>query len=226
MGYRHKVVRVTLQGQMLGGAEEWQTGFYVGQMSADATEPTQAWVDAVRDAWATIWTTAARGISDAYTFNQVKAAVLGTDGKYDPAIAPVISYPNTALVGGSTGNPLPPQCSLVATLVAGSGKGLAGKGRMYIPGVRIGVDGGGKLSESYTSGMATALAGFFNTINSAGGAPGRVINASEGTRVLVVPNPKNLLVNGVRVGNVYDTQRRRRNALDEQYQHAVVTDPA
>lgn len=226
MGIRHKAVRVTLSGTMLGGAEEWQTGFYVGQQSADATEPTQAWLDAVRTAWTTFWALDMNGFHSGYTFTQAKAALLGTDGKYDAGLDPVVSFPASPVAGGSTGNPFPPQCALVATLIAGSGKGLAGKGRMYLPGVKHSIDGGGHIADADAQRMATNLAAFFNTVNSTAGAPGRVINVSEGTRSIVVPNPKNLLVNGVRVGNVYDTQRRRRNALAETYKSAVVTDPA
>ena len=226
MGYRHKVVRVTLQGTMLGGGEEWQTGFYMGQQSADATMPTQAWLDTVRDKWTAIFTLAANGFGSAYSFTQVKAALLGTDGKYDGGGEPMVSYPATAVNGGSAGLPLPPQCALVATLVAGSGKGLAGKGRMYLPGIKYAVDGSGHIGTADAQRTATYLSTFFNEINALAGAPGRVINASEGRNNPLVTTSQNLLVNGVRVGNVYDTQRRRRNSLAEVYSTAVVTDPA
>lgn len=218
-----KVVHVTLSGQMLGGAEEWQTGFYMGSAEADAPVPTQAFADAVRDAWIIPFTTFGLGFSSAYSFTGVKCARLAKDGRYDGSDV-VESFPATAINGGSSGNPLPPQIALVATLIAGSGKGLAGKGRMYLPGVKFAVDGGGHIGTSDAQAMATALATFFNTINSSFDAPGEAINVSRGHKNLLGVGARNVPINGVRVGNVYDTQRRRRNALAETYSTAVVAD--
>lgn len=223
MPYADKVVHVTIHGTMLGGQEEWQTGFYVGRPSGPADAPVQAFGDAVRDAWQTFWTTAANGISADYIFTGVKLARLATDGKYDGSDV-IQSFPTTAVAGGSNGNPLPPQCALVATLVAGSGKGLAGKGRMYLPGVRHVIDGGGKISSGSTQAIATNLAAFFNTLNGSFDIGGEVVNASRGSAKFLGAGARNVPVNGVRVGNVYDTQRRRRNALGEQYSTAVVAD--
>lgn len=223
MPFAHKVVRVTLSGQMFGGAEEWQTGFFVGALSADAAVPTQAYTDVVRDAWATFFTAQASDISSSYTFTQVKAARIATDGKYDGSDV-AISYPATTKAGYYGGAPMPPQVALVATLIAGSGKGLAGKGRMYLPGVSIGIGGTGKINGGWCQATATRLAAFFNTIDSSFDAPGHVINASEGSAKLLGVNAKNVPVNGVRIGDVYDTQRRRRNALSETYYAATVAD--
>lgn len=218
-----KVVHVTLSGQMLGGAEEWQTGFYMGSAEADAAAPTQQFADAVRDAWIPVFTAFANGFSSAYSFTGVKCARLQKNGLYDGT--PIAeSFPATAINGGSSGNPLPPQVALVATLVAGSGKGLAGKGRMYLPGIKFAVDGGGHIGTSDTQRIADQLAGFFNTINGSFDAPGEVINVSRGHKKLLGVGARNVPVNGVRVGNVFDTQRRRRNALAETYSVATVAD--
>lgn len=223
-----KVVHVTLHGTMLGGAEEWQTGFYMGSATADAAQPTQAFVDAVRNAWIPIWTSNTGPYCYAYSFTGVKAVLLEKNGKYG-SNQPVESFPATAQAGGYPGAPLPPQCALVATLIGGSGKGLAGKGRMYLPGVSQGIDTTGHLSSTVCNRIATDLAGFFNTLDSSVDAPGHVINVSRGHKVDILgvvsyDNPRNVKVNGVRVGNVYDTQRRRRNALAETYYAATVAD--
>jgi hypothetical protein len=223
MPFADKVVHVTLSGEMLGGQEEWQTGFYCGLPEGPAPVPTQLFTDAVRDAWVTFFTAFTSGISMDYTFTQVKAVRLGTDGKYDGS-AVATSMPATAVTGGSSGSPMPPQVALVATLIAGSGKGLAGKGRMYLPGVRFPVDGGGHLSTGQTDGIATNLAAFFNTVNGSFDVPGEVINASKGMTKFAGAGARNVPINGVRVGNVYDTQRRRRNALAETYSIRTVAD--
>lgn len=226
--YAHKVVHVTLSGTMLGGGEIWQTGFHVGRLTADADTPTQAFVDAVRDAWVPIWSSNTGPYCYAYQFTGVKAVLLETDGKYG-ANQPVESFPVAAVAGGYPGAPLPPQVALVATLIGGSGKGTGGKGRMYLPGVSWPIDTTGHIVTANAQRVATDLAAFFNTIDSNINSPGHVVNASKGHKVLGEPtpiyvNPRNVPVNGVRVGNVYDTQRRRRNALHETYSAAVVAD--
>lgn len=218
-----KVVRVTLSGQMFNGAEEWQTGFYMGSATQDATAPTQQFADAVRDAWTTFFTFADHGISNSYSFTQAKCVLLAKDGRYG-ADEPVVSSPAASVVGPRSGAPMPPQVALVATLMAGSGKGLAGKGRMYLPGIAETINSSGHLDQGYCVKWADGLAAFFNTINGSFDAPGEVINVSRGHKALLGAGNRNVPVNGVRVGNVYDTQRRRRNALAETYSAATVAD--
>lgn len=223
-----KVVHVTIHGTMFGGAEEWQTGFYFGSATADAPTPTQAFVDKVRDEWTTFHSLFANYISNRYAFTGVKAVLLEKNGKYG-SNQPVESFPATQIAGGYTGTPMPPQCALVATLIGGSGKGLGGKGRMYLPGISAPVQADGHLLQTDCAGIATKLATFFNNLDASIDAPGHVINVSRGHKtdllgVVSYDNARNVKVNGVRVGNVYDTQRRRRNALAETYSAAVVND--
>lgn len=216
-----KVVHVTLSGKMLGGAEEWQTGFYMGNPEQDAAVPTQAFTDAVRDAWATFFNDPLVNISSSYTFEQVKAVRLAKNGLYDGTDA-AISFPAAAVNGGRTGTALPPQVALVATLIGGSGKGLGGKGRMYLPGVSESVDGTGHITWNVVQYISSHLATFFNDINASFDAPGVAINVSRGHKAQLGLGARNVIINGVRVGNVYDTQRRRRNALAETYAPTVV----
>jgi hypothetical protein len=221
MPFADKVVHVTISGDMFSGQEEWQTGFYMGLAEGAAAVPNQGFADAVRDAWLTLWTAPVNGFASAYRFNQVKAVRLGTDGKYDGSDI-VTSTPASATAGGGSGSPLPPQCALVATLIAGSGKGLAGKGRMYLPGLRVPIDSSGGITTTAAQTTADFMAAFLNTVNGSFDAPGVVINASKGGKAALYTNPRNVPVNGVRVGTIYDTQRRRRNGMAELYSNAVV----
>lgn len=219
-----KVVKVTISGPMLGGAEEWQTGFYVGSATQDALPPSQAFADAVRNAWQTLWTDAIFAVSNQYGFTQVKCAALLKNGMYDTSHDVITSNPTATVYGTSTAPMHPPQVALVATLIGGSGKGLGGKGRMYLPGITQNIDATGHISGAWTSQAATKLAAFFNTIDSSIDAPGHAINVSRGHKKLLGVGARNVKINGVRIGNVYDTQRRRRNALAETYSAAVVND--
>lgn len=216
-------VHVTISGSMLGGGEQWQTGFYMGFADKDANVPTQAFADVVRTEWAKFWTTVNSGISSTYKFEAVKCVRLEKNGLYGNSDV-VQSFPTPAVAGGAGALQHPPQVALVATLIGGSGKGLGGKGRMYLPGVNIQIDSTGHLPAGTATPIATNLAAFFNAIDASVDAPGHVINVSRGTRKLMGWGARNVKVNGVRVGNVYDTQRRRRNALAESYAAAVVND--
>jgi hypothetical protein len=209
-------VHVTLSGKMMSGGEQWQTGFYVGFAQGAAATPSQAYVDKVRDLWITFFTSANNGVSSAYTFEEVKAVKLNVLGKYAEN-EPVISHPATVIVGGSAGNPLPAQCALVATLIGGSGKGLAGKGRMYLPGIKHPVNGAGRIEPAANQLIANQLAIFFNALYAFADKPGIPINASRGHKNQAGLSARNVPINGVRVGDVYDTQRRRRNAISENY---------
>lgn len=221
-----KVVKVTLSGTMLGGGEIWQTGFYMGSPTQDAGAPSQAFADGVRDAWTTFWTANQSAISGGYLFNAVKCALLQKNGDYDTSVDVVNSYPTTAQAGGAGSLQLPPQIALTATLIGGSGKGLGGKGRMYLPGVYASIDGTGHISQTTCQSIATNLATFFNTVDGLSDRPGHAINVSRGHKSGLIPGQgaRNVYINGVRVGNVFDTQRRRRNALVETYSNAVVND--
>lgn len=219
-----KNVHVTLSGKMLNGNEIWQTGFYVGKAAGDADVPTQAFADYVRDAWITFFTGPDNGVSQFYTFEEVKCARLDTLGHYDGSNV-VVSHPASTKVGGAGGVALPPQCSLVATLIGGSGKGLAGKGRMYLPGINFAIDSTGHLGNIETQRIADKLAIFFNTIYAAIDAPGVPINASRGHAKLLGAGARNVPINGIRVGNVYDTQRRRRDAIAETYKVSGLVGP-
>jgi len=214
--YADRIIRVTLSGKMLNGNEEWQTGFYVGKAQGAPDELQQSWVDGVRAAWQTFFT-AGSGISNAYSFTECKAVLLEKSGRYVNPTGALVSYPSSTVVGPETGAPMPPQVALVATLVAGSGKGLAGKGRMYIPGVKWAISNAGTIDLGAQTSIGTKLTDFINAVNARTDRPGVVINASRGHQKQLGLGARNVPVNGVRIGNVYDTQRRRRNAISETY---------
>jgi hypothetical protein len=130
----------------------------------------------------------------------------------------VVNSPyTTALVGGNAGTGYPPQVSVVATLLADHGRGLAGKGRMYLPGVAVGLDGTGHMAPGTNQDLANRLKTFFDAIQGSFDVDGTLINASHGRAPFTGSTATNRTVTHIRVGNVYDTQRRRRNSLVESY---------
>lgn len=216
MAYAYKVNRVTIFGNSYDGAEEWSTGFFLGQTAADVGTPNEAMAAAIKAAWATFYGAGANMFGYRWKTDGVKIAHLKTDGKTDLDNV-VTSYYTTPVQGASTGIGFPPQVSVVATLLADNGRGLAGKGRMFLPGIQQGLDATGHMGSPFPQTLATNLAAMFATIESSFDVVGQLINASQGRIAIGGTAPLNRDVTHIRVGNVYDTQRRRRNQLTEIY---------
>lgn len=215
MGFPHKVVKVTLSGTMFGGQEIWSTGFHMGFEGQDAPAITETGASDISAAWETFFKATTSEISNKYTFNLCKLSMLATDGKAVPDSA-VYYSPPTAVTGGSNSSAMPPQVALVATLANSLPRGLATKGRMFLPGVNSVVDATGHLSAITCGNIATNLQTFFGAIMNDADTPGRAVLASTGNALQLRPGAiRN--VTQIRVGNVYDTQRRRRNAMTEAY---------
>lgn len=227
--YAHKVQRITISGTSFQAAEIWSTSFYVGFAGQDAAAPNQTVLDNIRTAWTAFFTSVDVAFSNRWQTNQVKAALIGTDGKTDLASVLYAPY-GTAISGNNSFNAYPPQVTLAATLEVAGARGLAAKGRMYLPGIAQPLETDGRLSAANTLKVANGFKAFLDQVNVATSGAGSVILASQGRRVKdaqgeyqpVPGTAVNAVVNRVRVGSVYDTQRRRRNDLVETYQTAAL----
>lgn len=223
MAYRHKVIRCTAFGTCYSNAEEWSTGFFMGQVEGDAAAPTQASADAFLAKWQTWFTTINSGVSSNYKTSGVRVALLNEDGHTD-LNANFYAYPTTAFAGTGGSQNIHPQLTLVASLQARPDRGLGAKGRMFLPGIAHSISTNAKLSSADTLKVATTLQTMFNGMNADTAIDGNVINASRGRNLGVFgDSPVNRAVEDVLVGDVYDTQRRRRNQLQETYSSLQVT---
>lgn len=234
MAFAHKVNKVSISGTSFQGAEIWSTGFFLGDETQDAPPVLVTSPEAVFDLWKTFFIHAQSEISWSYTTTQVKIAKIGTDGK---TIEDEVFYhnPSAAPSGGKASNGWPAQISLVATLQSSIVRGLASKGRMFIPGVQTNMTAGGKADPTQLNLVATNFSTFLSGLNTDPDVPGKLINASFGHRILMGENAEgkpiynytagvNKLIDWVKVGDVYDTQRRRRNSLTETYNTKNVAD--
>lgn len=217
--FAHRVTKVTIAGTFGGGAEEWNTGFYMGNETADADLPTQALADDIRTAWATAVPNLAQ--SSLWETTYVKLSSMGIDGRSSAADTVFSNMP--ANTKGTSANWFPPQLAVVATLQSTLVRGVGAKGRMYLPGVSFGIDATGHFSTANAQALANTVATFLNACNNSAATPNVVMLAShgslnkDGTPKIGGRAPINKAVRSVKVGNVYDTQRRRRNQLAEVY---------
>lgn len=223
MAYANAHVKITLFGSSWNGAEEWSTGFRMGGEDPGGANfgVPEGFPETVAAAWATFFTKPQHLIPSSWKTNGVKCAVILPDGKTDLSNVVTYSYP-TPVAGSGSSTGYPSQISLVAQLAAASPVGLGSKGRMYLPGINCLVGSSGKISSSDAALVAGNLRDFLDACESAGNSPGYVINASKGRPGVPFTPPVNRRVVSVRVGDVYDTQRRRRNGLKETYSGAAL----
>lgn len=111
-----------------------------------------------------------------------------------------------ALAGAAVEEMLPYQCATCITLVTASAT-RHGRGRFYLPPLGAGVLEAGKLSASAVSNLDTAFTAFFDALATAG------LTVVVRNRSGHVSTP----VTEARVGDVIDTQRRRRNKVVETF---------
>ena len=222
MTFAHKVARITIAGTCFGGLEEWTTGFYMGASGTDATAPSQTFMDNAAGYWQTFFTAVNSKVSNRYQTTFLKGVLVGTDGKTIDGTTKFHNF-TTAISGNKGADHAPPQCSLVATLTSAVPRGQASKGRMYLPGIASPVDTTGHLPSTDISGLSGTFSTFLNALNADIEQPGRLILASKAGGTVLVPTlPINRDVTGYKIGNVYDTQRRRRDQLVEVYTGGVV----
>lgn len=110
-----------------------------------------------------------------------------------------------------------PQLSLCVSLTTDKARGRGHRGRFYPPPVLIdeAQDSNGGLRDTFCLSYARTNAQFIKDLNN---WPGLDNDATNGGQVVILDIDGNTTpVSGVSIGNVMDTQRRRRSALKEKY---------
>lgn len=207
--------RISIEGTLGASPEVWSTGFAV---SATPSIPTQTAVDT--------WASAAMTLLSSSDPGSVwLKANLGSTSAIQRVR--IYYYPNVggaaALMAVSTGAAAagtgvvthPPQCTTVVSLRTAT-PGASYRGRMYIPSLVATIGSALKrtdLSTSTAVNWAATLASIAGTASAGLGDDVAIVSQTTGA---VTP------VTQVRIGDVIDTQRRRRDNLVEQYYSATI----
>jgi hypothetical protein len=210
--------RLTFGGSLFG-VEQWQMGLNMADIgrAAGPIVNTDSITDTLfPDLVADVrkFVTTCEALSQQTTLDWVKFNHIGTDGRYTS---------NRTRVAGVTGAQgphatyLPPQVCIVATLTTDAARGLASKGRIYVPALSTAPVGStGLIPQPNVDFVGKSVAQLITDLNN---QPG--IDADALFRVVVVSDggkhgtPTLRPVTGVRVGHVYDTHQSRRRRFSE-----------
>ena len=213
-----KHLRMVFAGTLPGG-EIWNIGLRTVTAPSDPLPVTLQQIATAADAaFRAHWTgTGGMGsIASADTF-YVDCTVYDMPGGAGHAVASAMTSPNPVAGGGGT-QTLPDQNALVVTTETGL-SGRSGHGRFYLPCTALSQLPAGRVSSVATGNVATAAAAFITALNSI--APTGFTMPAVGIQSLVRADYPFPIVS-VKVGDVVDTQRRRRDKLVENYtSHAV-----
>ena len=195
--------------------EEWQCGVRLCPSTTDkgAALPSQAQLDGLLSSLSTLWTSnTTNSISCALQW--VKAARLGLDGQY--AADPVMST-RVALFGTGSTIIHPWQSALALTFRSNEKFGWANVGRVYWPNPAIQVSATTGKSTNVVLNLVNSYGDWFKTINTSafGWSNGEI--AGELKIRLMSKHGVTKEVASFSVGDVIDTQRRRRASVPETY---------
>lgn len=167
----------------------------------------------------------------ALQLRQVRLYPIGApDGHVVPAPpyaqgTPVVgTWTGTLPVGGTSGGMMPPDAAAVVSLRTQQ-IGRRGRGRIYIPGLHVGVMETSSNRGVMTSAWCTLLAGATKTLLE--NLQIAVLDDGFDVRPMITGSPyvDYALINSARVGNLVDGQRRRKRSITETYVASSVDNP-
>lgn len=153
-------------------------------------------------------------ISPAAVMTYAKANVIGIDGKYKYPLTH--EYTPVGIPGG--GGDLytyPNQVTLAVSTLSAVSRGPAHRGRFYLPMPTAPVQVDGMITANNANAVRLSADTFIAELNAVDPAQWFAAIFSRKS-----PGAAHRQIVATEVGRVYDTQRRRRNALSENYSHA------
>lgn len=221
MAYPYSFIKMTFGGDLTDTDEVWSCGFHIGKESSNTTQAdleslslfTTSGINTVLQSF---YTSAQARTPQKMRLQWIKFAAIGTNGRY---LGAPVEYYYPSAVNGSTNAPFIPSTASAITLVADKFKDPGKYNRFYLPVIAPTSNGAFKETKTETENKALQVKGLIEGIN--------IVLMAEllGLRIRVVSQKAGIYrdIDRVRVGDVIDTQRRRRNALREEYAEESVT---
>lgn len=215
---------LTFGGDIAGGVDldHWQCGIRFGNGSYLMGDTARLQPDAdtnniLNDLQAdlTTWWQSFSAVSNVVTLKWLKFNAIGVNGRYSNQEKTFVRDFPTPLKGQAAGNTLPPQCAIAVTFRTAAARGLASRGRIFLPPFGSSVlQGQGRLNPTNRDQIATATATLLTNL---GNWPGSddVVNPGRPCVMSDVREGATRRINRVDVGDVFDTQRSRRRSYTE-----------
>ena len=201
-----------------------QTNFVL-QGSGSDLDPVHWLENEIYTAWKTFMQSFVP-MGSACNLSRLDCYLIGTNGKaqHVDGLGGTIAHAyidlpeGTRPVGATGGDLLPLQCTVVVSWYTAITT-RKGRGRSYIPGIASGQGRNGLLTPASQGTAAIAAAQFAQDTRATG-------YSGWNTALAVIGGPQWVdyaVSTSARVGRVVDTQRRRRNALNESYMSASIS---
>lgn len=193
----------------LPGSEVWSCGIRAKSTLGYNQAEADALGAAVVAAWSTFWAVSANAIGTTAFFDKLALRALDETG----VTLDLNEYFPVAPVAGASTVSKPNQCAIVVTTLTNT-PSRRGRGRFYIPSLGTSTMSAGRMAVTQRDSIATTAKTCLDAINSA-------LTTFEATAELAVESNvgagQESAITGLRVGDVIDTQRRRRDGLVESY---------
>lgn len=198
-------------GGKLPGNEQWSNGLRFAGPSATADADAAAMLVGAAAAVVAYHQRAGTGTSPRAKLSFVKCNGIDVDGHYISLGTNQALYADLA-GGGLDANTPANQVANVVSLTTGFSRGPAHRGRIYLPLPTYALDTAGVYSAANADQVSISTDTFIAALNAVNAAWDVAIFSRKAGA------PMHRVVTGNVVGRVYDTQRRRRRALVENYQ--------
>ena len=228
MAFPTNYVKMTWGGTLAAGQDIWSCGLYLDAGLGNINPIDEAQWAAIGEVLPTyaaavrqLHTDADTRIPNGVLLEWVKLAYLDVNGSYK-AEAHEYIYPTP--VGGGGGTAYVPQVACVVTLVSEKYKDPGKYNRFYLPAAAPTNTGVYKMTATQTAAVAASAAAFIEALDAT--YSGETGGTTWGGNIVPVVASKSynqiMPVVSLRVGDVLDTQRRRRNKIYENYTEQVV----
>lgn len=198
-------------GGKLPGNEQWSCGLRLAAVGGATLANDVAALASAVTAVTAYHQSINTGNSPRALLSFVKMNLVGTDGHY---VEPVTYQTVVADLGGggTVANTPANQIANAVSLTTGFSRGPAHRGRYYLPLPCFALDANGVYAAANAITVSNQTDTFIAALNAYSA------NAKVAVFSRKLGAPAHRLVTGNLVGRVYDTQRRRRRALVENYQ--------
>lgn len=185
------------------GSEVFNFGIHATSSAATAAVAT-TWAQALTEAWSGSGTPTG-ALNAAYATDTVidlatASLLTQTSGQQTARADVAVNLPGT-----SAEDSLPPQCAVVVSLRTELAN-RAGRGRFYLPAPAVNAVTAGRFTAAIQQNFVNAMTRMFAALDGGGITP---VLFSRTTF-------QNTTITSFNIGDVFDTQRRRRNQLVEQ----------